>query len=61
MYLKENPNQAHHASLFEMCQSKILQNKVRLKCSKIRDLIMQMAAGIHNLRNMFRKPLLNYS
>src|SRR5690606_19294120 len=23
IYLKENPNQAHHACLFEMCQSKV--------------------------------------
>lgn len=23
MYLKENPNQAHHACLFDMCQSKV--------------------------------------
>lgn len=40
---------------------KIVRNKVRLKCSKTRHLIMLVAAGLHNLRNKFRKPLINHS
>gem|GEM_PF-2946836 len=40
---------------------KIVRNKVRLKCSKARHLIMLVAAGLHNLRKEFRKPLINHS
>ncbi|WP_159474142.1 transposase family protein, partial [Dyadobacter sp. 3J3] len=40
---------------------KIVRNKVRLKCSKARHLIMMLAVGLHNLRNKFRKPIINHS
>lgn len=40
---------------------KIIRNKVRLKSSNARHLIMMLAAGLHNLRNTFRTPLINHS
>jgi hypothetical protein len=40
---------------------KIVRNKVRLRCSAVRHLIIRLAAGMHNLRSRFRNPILNYS
>ncbi|CAG4999803.1 hypothetical protein DYBT9275_02310 [Dyadobacter sp. CECT 9275] len=39
----------------------IIRNKIRLRSDHARHLVMMLAAGIHNLRNSFRNPLLNHS
>lgn len=44
-----------------MKRLKIIRNKIRLRSSKARHMVIMLAAGIHNLRNAFRNPLLNYS
>jgi hypothetical protein len=40
---------------------KIIRNKVRLTSSNARHLIMMLASGLHNIRNTFRRPLINHS
>lgn len=40
---------------------KIIRNKIRLKSYNARERVIRIAAGLHNLRITFRKPLLNQS
>lgn len=44
-----------------MKRLKIIRNKIRLASSQARHMVIMLAAGIHNLRNSFRNPLINYS
>jgi hypothetical protein len=44
-----------------MKRLKIIRNKIRLRSCQARHMVIMLAAGIHNLRNKFRNPLLNYS
>jgi hypothetical protein len=44
-----------------MKRLKIIGSKIRLRSCQVRHMVIMLAAGIHNLRNSFRNPLLNYS
>lgn len=44
-----------------MKRFKIIRNKIRLRTTKARHMVMMLAAGIHNLRNSSRNPILNHS
>jgi hypothetical protein len=40
---------------------KIIKNKIRLRKYHIRDSMMNIAAALHNLRHVSRKPIINHS
>lgn len=44
-----------------MKRLKIIRNKIRLKSYDARERMIKIAAGLHNLRVTFRKPLINQS
>lgn len=44
-----------------MKRLKIVSGKIRLRSCQARHIVIMLAAGIHNLRNSFRNPLVNYS
>lgn len=44
-----------------MKRLKIISYKIRLRSCQDRHRVIMLAAGIHNLRNSFRNPLLNHS
>ena len=44
-----------------MKRLKIIRNKIRLRSAQARHTVIMIAAGIHNLRNSFRNPIINYS